>query len=114
MKEDRRKSVRVPSPNGLAILRTGGTPPITCKLINLSEGGCRIAIDSQDAHLWDKINRPNQSLELLLSSNPHLERFVVSADLRNVRPASQVGAMKWACNSALWNPNAAAHCAWLY
>ncbi|HLX60785.1 MAG TPA: PilZ domain-containing protein [Planctomycetota bacterium] len=91
MKEDRRKSVRVHCQTGLAILRTGGSPPITCKLLNLSEGGCRVAIEARDAGIWHKINKPNQLLELLLSSPPHLDRFVVSADIRNVRPAENQG-----------------------
>ncbi len=91
MKEDRRKSVRVHCSTGLAILRGGGSPPITCKLLNLSEGGCRLGIDPKDAGIWSKINKPNLLLELLLSSPPHLDRFVVSADIRNVRPAENQG-----------------------
>src|ERR1043165_9118859 len=91
MKEDRRKSVRVLCSAGLAILRGGGSPPITCKLLNLSEGGCRLGIEPKDAGIWNKINKPNQLLELLLSSPPHLDRFVVSADIRNVRPVENQG-----------------------
>jgi hypothetical protein len=91
MKEDRRKCVRVQCPVGLAILRVGGSPPITCKLLNLSEGGCRLGIEAKDAGIWSKINKPNMLLELLLSSPPHLDRFVVSADIRNVRPAENQG-----------------------
>jgi c-di-GMP-binding flagellar brake protein YcgR len=85
-KEDRRKSVRVASTNGLVILRSGGSQPITCKLLNLSEGGCRLGIDARDAGIWNKVNKPNQALELLLSSTPHLDRFVVTAEVKNVRP----------------------------
>ncbi|MEI6234709.1 MAG: PilZ domain-containing protein [Planctomycetota bacterium] len=91
MKEDRRKSVRVQCTAGLAILRAGGSPPITCKLLNLSEGGCRLGIEAKDAGIWTKINKPNMLMELLLSSPPHLDRFIVSADIRNVRPAEHQG-----------------------
>ena len=91
MKEDRRKCVRVQCTVGLAILRVGGSSPITCKLLNLSEGGCRLGIEAKDAGIWSKINKPNMLLELLLSSPPHLDRFVVSADIRNVRPAENQG-----------------------
>lgn len=36
--------------------------------------------------VWNKINKPGQTLELVISMPPHLDRFVVNADLRNVRP----------------------------
>ncbi len=91
MKEDRRKCVRVQCTAGLAILRLSGSPPIACKLLNLSEGGCRLGIEAKDAGVWTKINKPNMLLEMLLSAPPHLDRFVVSADIRNVRPAENQG-----------------------
>ena len=85
MKEDSRQSIRVRCSTGLATLRTHGSGTIPCKLLNLSEGGCCLGIEAKDAVVWNRINRPNMLLELLLSSPPHLESFVVTAEIRNVR-----------------------------
>ena len=81
--------VRVNSQNGLAIMRTGGSKPITCKLSNLSEGGCRLFINAKDMEIWSKINKPGQMLELILTHPPHLDRFLVNADVKNVLPSTE-------------------------
>lgn len=91
MKEDSRQTIRVRCASGVATLRTHSSAAINCKLLNLSEGGCRLSIDAKDAAVWARINRPNMLLELLLSSPPHLEGFVVTADVRNVRPSEYHG-----------------------
>lgn len=87
MKEDKRRAVRVVSQNGLTIMRCGGSQPVACRVTNLSEGGCRLFVEGRHLEVWNKINKPGQMLELVMSLPPHLDRFIVNADLRNVRPS---------------------------
>lgn len=87
--EYKRATTRLRIEKGIVLLRYGGVPSVACTLNDLSEGGCRCVVpmatlDEQTAQAWEKILAPSRTLNVEISSPPHLNHFPVDADVAHL------------------------------
>jgi c-di-GMP-binding flagellar brake protein YcgR len=78
--------LRADTADGSVCLRRAGAPALTCRLLDLSEAGCRCLVPATGAEAWESFLKTGAALEAEITFEPYLRATKVAAEVRSRIP----------------------------